>query len=129
MTVPFACVFAAFAFIFLAKIPVAIAQRALGGYDNHHPRDQQARLEGWGRRALAAHQNAFEAFGPFAASVLVAQVGGGDPKLASALSLTFVGARLAYHVLYLADLATFRSSVWAIGLLATAGLFLSPLVH
>ncbi len=129
MTVPFACVAVAFAFIFLAKIPVGIAQQRAGGYDNRNPRDQQAKLEGWGRRALAAHQNAFEAFGPFAASVFVAHLGGADPKLTTPLALTFVAARLVYHVLYLADFATLRSTIWSVGLLATTGLFFAPLAR
>ena len=27
------------------------------GYDDKNPRDQQARLSGWGKRALPAHAN------------------------------------------------------------------------
>ncbi|WP_335598963.1 MAPEG family protein, partial [Halopseudomonas sp.] len=41
------------------------------GYDNAHPRAQQAALTGWGARALASHQNMIEAFPLFAAGVLV----------------------------------------------------------
>ena len=46
---------------YFSKIPVAIAMHRNGGYDNRHPRQQQAQLTGFGARALAAHQNAFEA--------------------------------------------------------------------
>ena len=44
------------------------AMQRAGGYDNHLPRAQQAQLEGWGARSVAAHQNGFETFAPFAAA-------------------------------------------------------------
>jgi len=128
MTIPLFCVFVAFVLIYVPKMIVAVAQaRMAGGYDNHHPRDQQAKLEGWGRRAFAAHMNAFEGFAPFAASVLVAHVGHGDPGLASALAIGFVVARVAYTFAYLADTSTLRSTLWVGGFLCTCGLFLLPL--
>jgi uncharacterized MAPEG superfamily protein len=105
-----------------------VAMNRLGGYDNHHPRAQQARLEGWGARAMAAHQNGFEAFAPFAAAVLTAHVLGAPPAWTAGLSTAFVAARIVYTVLYVADLSTLRSLVWSLGWLATLGLFLSPLL-
>lgn len=47
----------------------AMAEEGGGRYDNHHPRAQQARLTGFGARALAAHLNSIEAFPLFAAGV------------------------------------------------------------
>ena len=41
----------------LFKAPLAFAMNKLGGYDNRHPRAQQAQLKGFGARALAVHQN------------------------------------------------------------------------
>ena len=52
-----------------------------GGYNNHNPRDQQADLEGWGKRALSAHLYGFEGFAPFAAAVFVAHLAGGSAGL------------------------------------------------
>ena len=79
MTVPFTCVAIAFVFLYVSKFPVGLAMaRMPKGYDNRHPRDQQAQLTGWGKRALAAHQNGFESFPAFASAVLVSHVGGGD---------------------------------------------------
>jgi uncharacterized MAPEG superfamily protein len=129
MTIPFACVIVAFVLIYAVKIPIAFAMRAAGNgrYDNHHPRDVQARLDGWGKRAVSAHQNAFEAFAPFAASVFVAHLGHANERTSAILAVTFVGARIVYPVLYVADQATLRSSIWGIGWAATLGLFLSPL--
>lgn len=54
------CLFIAMLLPYLAKGPVAWAMVKAGGYDNHHPRTQQAQLTGFGARALAGHQNAFE---------------------------------------------------------------------
>ena len=103
MNIPFLCVALAFLLLYLTKIPLAVAMgRSRGGYDNRHPRDQQAALEGWGRRALAAHQNAFEAFAPFAAAVLVAHAAGADPVWSARLALLFIAARIVYTCLYLA---------------------------
>ena len=66
------CLIAAALLPYLVKIPVAVAMNRLGGYDNNHPRDQQAKLQGFGARALAAHQNAFESLIVFSAAILLA---------------------------------------------------------
>lgn len=122
MNIPFLCLGIAFLLLYLSKIPVAIAMNREGGYDNHHPRDQQARLEGWGRRAVAAHQNAFEAFAPFAAGVLVASLATANPIWTSRLAIAFVLFRIAYHGLYLADLPSLRSTAWLGATFCSAGL-------
>jgi uncharacterized MAPEG superfamily protein len=125
MTLPFVCVFVAFLLIYVPRVLVFRAQiRAPGGLDNKHPRDQQARLEGAGRRAHAAHQNAFESFAPFAAAVVVAHLSGADPRLSSILALTHVGARTLYPIFYVSNLDKLRTTVWSIGFLATTGLYL-----
>ena len=75
MSIPFWCLFFSALLIYLAKAPVAKAMSEEGGgYDNRNPRAQQARLTGFGARAVAAHQNSIEIFPLFAAGVLVAQV-------------------------------------------------------
>ncbi len=129
MTIPFACVIVAFLLIYAIKIPIAFAMRAAGNgkYDNNHPRDVQAKLDGWGKRAVGAHQNSFEAFGPFAASVFVAHLGHANERTSAILAVVFVVARVIYPFIYVADKATLRSSVWGIGFAATLGLFFSPL--
>lgn len=127
MTIPFICVFIAFLLIMAPKIPMSMAMaKEGGGYDNRDPREQQARLTGWGRRAGAAHTNAMEAFAPFAAAVVICHLAHGDARWASILSITFIAARLIYPVLYIADLSTLRSTVWSVGYGATIGLFILP---
>ena len=61
--------------VYCTKLPVAVAMQRAGGYDNRMPRVQQARLEGWGARSVAAHQNGFESFAPFAAVWVDFEVG------------------------------------------------------
>lgn len=111
-------------FVTLAsKMPVGRAQKELpGGYDNQHPREQQARLEGWGRRALAAHNNAIEAFPLFGVAVVTCLATGVSGPVAAALAWSWVGARIGYNIAYLANIGTLRSSLWALGMLADLGL-------
>lgn len=116
MTLAISCLIAAAALIYLTKLPVALAMAKLDGrYDNHHPRAQQARLTGFGARALAAHQNSIEAFPLFAAGLLLALWAQAPMAWVNGLCLAFVGARIAYCALYLLDVATLRSLVWALG--------------
>ena len=122
------CVVAAWAIVYSSKLPVAAAMQRAGGYDNHHPRAQQAALEGLGARAVAAHLNGFETFAPFAAAVLAAHLLGAPAGRIDALALVFVASRLAYVACYLADLASLRSAGWMVGFAATLGLFLLPVL-
>jgi uncharacterized MAPEG superfamily protein len=100
---------------YLAKIPVAKAMHQLGGYDNHHPRAQQAKLEGVGQRATAAHYNSFEALQLFLAAILSCAVSGNYDLTMQLLAWVFVVCRMLYIVLYIVDKALFRSIVWGIG--------------
>ncbi|MBS7660727.1 MAPEG family protein [Pseudomonas lalucatii] len=127
MSLPFWCIFISALLIFLAKAPVAKAMQEEGGrYDNRHPRSQQARLRGFGARALAAHLNSFEAFPLFVAGVLMAHVSGAQGLLVDALAVTFVVSRVLYLLCYWADLHWQRSLVWAVGLLCSLALMLTP---
>lgn len=128
MSLPLWCVFISAVLIFLARIPVAKAMKAdAGGYNNHHPRAQQAALTGLGARALAAHQNSLEAFPLFATGVLVAVVTQSQGVLVNLLSITFVLARILFILFYCTDKPSPRSLSWAIGLLCSLLLMLSPL--
>lgn len=129
MTIPLACIFIAFLLNLFSKAPVALAMSRLpGGYDNNHPRDQEASLQGWGRRAFAAHLNGFEAFPAFAAAVVIAHISGADPVWSARLAVAFIIARVLYLPLYIFDLHLIRSAVWTVGFVATCGLFLLPVL-
>ena len=127
MTIPFWCVFISALLILVAKVPVAREMQAQGGYDNHHPRQQQARLTGLGARAVAAHQNCWEAFALFAVAVLMAHTSQTQGWLVDALAIVFVIARVIYLPLYWNDKSSARSLVWLVGLTCSLLLMLSPL--
>jgi uncharacterized MAPEG superfamily protein len=74
------------------------------------------------QRAHAAHLNAFEAFAPFAAGVVMAQLAGVDHGRIALLALAFVVLRVLHGVLYLADVASARSLVWLGGYLCVIAL-------
>lgn len=122
MTVLMLCLIFSALMILITKVPVAMAMADDGGYDNRHPRLQQARLNGFGARALAAHQNMIEAFPVFAAGVLLALVTGTTGYWASILAVVFVVARIIYTILYLADFPVLRSMIWTVGFAASVGL-------
>lgn len=86
-------------------------------YDNRDPRGWQTRQDNpRSNAAYAAHLNAFEAFAPFAAGVLGAQMAGVDTGVIAGLSLAFIACRVLHGVFYMTRKASLRSLVWAIGL-------------
>ncbi|WP_095507082.1 MAPEG family protein [Paraferrimonas sedimenticola] len=99
----------------IAKIPLSIAMQKKGGYNNKYPRNQQNQLQGFGARALAAHQNAWEAIAVFAPAVLLTIATNRVDNTAEALAIVFVVARGAYHVTYLTNHDLARSLAWTIG--------------
>jgi uncharacterized MAPEG superfamily protein len=119
MTLAYWCVLGA------ALIPyftVAVA-KSRGDFDNAAPRAWLARQEGFRQRALWAHENAFEAFPPFAAAVIIAHLALAPQGWIDLLAVVFVVARVAYAALYVLDRPTLRSVVWTIGFACVVGLF------
>lgn len=110
------CLLIATVLPYIAKVPVAIAMKNAGGYDNRHPRAQQSNLIGFGARALAAHQNSFESLAVFAPAVLLALVTGNTSETVQYLALAHIGARILYNVLYLLNKDIFRSLSWAVAI-------------
>lgn len=94
-------------------------------YNNTNVRLWQSTLEGAAQRAHAAHLNSFEAFPLFAAAVIVAQMNGAAQGHVDLLALSFVGLRLLYGILYLANLASLRSLVWMGALACTIMIFIA----
>jgi uncharacterized MAPEG superfamily protein len=124
MNIPFLCIFITFVLAYAPKVVMAKGQAARPeGYDNAHPRDQQAKLEGVSRRAAAAHQNAFEGFAPFAAAVICAHLAQVAPATLTGLAVAYVALRVVYIACYLADVSTLRSLVWTAGAGVTGALF------
>jgi uncharacterized MAPEG superfamily protein len=125
MNIPFLCVAIAFALLYTIKIPLSVAMARLpGGFDNKTPRDQQAKLEGWGKRAVAAQSNGYESFPPFAAAVLMAHLAHANARWTAAMAIGHVVARALYQVCYLANVDKPRSLVWGIAVACSAGIML-----
>jgi len=111
MTTAYWCILAA---ALLPYLWTMVAKSSGQRYDNRDPRSWLARQDNPRVvRANAAQLNAFEAFAPFAASVLMAQFAGVDPARITLLALVFVGLRVLHGVFYLAGIAALRSLVWA----------------
>lgn len=114
------CIFIACLLPYFAKIPVAIAMsKEPRGYNNKHPRAQQAQLTGYGERAVAAHQNSFESLIIFLAAALTALASQHTTPMIQGLAVFYLISRVFYHILYLLNWASLRSSIWALGLIAS----------
>lgn len=115
------CLFITILLPYVPRIFTVRAQLQMG-FNNHEPRNQQARLTGLGARALGAHNNSFEALQLFTAAVFIAHTTQLDPVIAAQLSVAFVIFRVTYIALYLMDKPSPRSIVWALGFITTLAL-------
>lgn len=115
MTVAYWCILIA---ALLPYVWTTLGKSAATGeaYDNRDPRGWLARqTHPRVQRGNAAHLNAFEAFAPFAASVLMAQAAGvAEPRIAIA-AVAFVVFRVLHGAFYLGDKHALRSLSWALG--------------
>lgn len=119
MTILIICLLIALLLPILAKAPVAFAMSKLGGYNNNHPREQQQKLTGFGARALAAHQNAFESLILFTPAIILAIATNNTEMSVCMLAIIHVVSRVLYNLFYLVDWHLLRSIVWAIATLAS----------
>ena len=121
MTTAYWCVFVA---IFLPYAWVIIA-KARPGYDNRAPRAQLEAAKGFRQRANWAHLNAFEAFPPFAAAVIIAHQTHAAQGVVNGLALAFLAFRIVHGTCYLLNWASLRSLAWSGGFVCVVGLFLA----
>lgn len=123
MTIALWCILVA------ALLPLVFTAIAKYGHEagihrlNRQPRVFQAELSGFRARAHWAHLNGIEAFPPFAAAVLVAQLVHAPQGRIDALALAFIALRVIYGAFYLADKPPLRSLSWFLGLACVIGLF------
>ncbi|MBV8049497.1 MAG: MAPEG family protein [Paludibacterium sp.] len=117
--------FALWSILIAAFLPLVWVGVAKFGapYDNSRPRDTLAQATGYRQRANWAQQNAWEAFAPYAAAVIVAYVMKVPPALLNAAAGVFLLARVAHGLCYVANLSTPRSLCWAIGVGCVVYLF------
>ncbi|VEB39280.1 MAPEG family protein [Legionella cherrii] len=115
MTTLILCLFIAILLPYLLKMVVAYFMQKEGRYDNHYPRAQQARLQGMGARAVAAHQNSFESLLVFATAALTAMATKHIGISIQVLAIVYIISRIIYCFFYLMDKASLRSAVWFVG--------------
>ena len=96
--------------------------RAQGGYDNNNPRAWLASQTDWRARANAAQANSFEALPLFIGAVIIAHLLGAHQGRLDILAFLFVVLRMVYIMMYIADLSTLRSAMWALALAANLGI-------
>jgi uncharacterized MAPEG superfamily protein len=117
MTIAFWCVLAA---AILPYVPFGLVK----GLDPKVPRAAAKDLTGLGARAYGAHLNAFEAFPPFAAAVIISHLTLGTNTWSNVLALLFLIARAAHMGFYLADQQPPRSAAFFVGLLIVIVMFI-----
>ena len=121
MTIAHICLFIA---VLLPAVCAGLSKAgAFGLSDNRDPRHWQAQQTGWRARAVAAQANGFEALPWLIAGLFVASQRGTPQPVVDGLASAFVGLRLVYIALYLADLATLRSLAWIGSVVCAAALF------
>lgn len=126
MTVAYLCILVA---ALLPYIWVSIAKFGGPRYDNRDPRGWLAKQDDpRTTRAYNAQLNAFEAFAPFAAAVLMAQLAGVDPGRITQLALAFVALRVLHGLFYIGNKPTFRSLIWLAALLCMLALMVLALL-
>lgn len=120
MTIPYWCI------LITALLPylwVMIAKRSGERYNNHSPREWQAKQTSpRSSRAHAAHLNGFESFPVFVAGVLMAQIVGIAPSVISLLAIVFTVARVFHGIFYVADKPSLRSLSWLVAFVSALAL-------
>ncbi len=120
MAIPYVCILIA---ALLPYLWTTVAKASGPRFDNRDPRRWLSKQENPRvHRANNAHLNAFEAFAPFAAAVLMAQWAGVDPQRITWLAVAFIVLRVLHGLLYLANKALARSLVWLLGFLCMLAL-------
>ncbi len=94
-------------------------------YNNRNPRAWASKSNDYlVQRAYAAHLNAFEAFAPFAAGVVLAQLAGVAVSTINTLAAIFIAFRILHGLFYIADKPLLRSVAWMAGIACPLALIL-----
>src|SRR5580658_2875697 len=117
MSVAFWCVLVA---ALLPYVPVGLASRLL---DPKMPRKGVPNLQGVASRAYGAHLNAFEAFPPFAAAVIISHLTLGANAVTNVLAILFIVVRAAHCYFYINDMPPLRSGAFFVGAIIIVALF------
>lgn len=99
------------------------------GFDNQHPRQQQAKLTGMAARVVAAQQNAWEALIFYTAACVLAYVSGVYLDTLVYPATLFLLSRLLHPVFYALNMDKLRSLVFMLGWLATLYILVISLIE
>lgn len=99
------------------------------GFDNQHPRQQQAKLTGMAARVVAAQQNAWEALIFYTAACVLAYVSGVYLDTLAYPATLFLLSRLLHPVFYALNMDKLRSLVFMLGLLATLYILIVSMIE
>ena len=109
----------------IAKYGLLTTPRREGGFDNNNPRGWLARQIDWRARANAAQANTFEALPFFFAAVIIAHQLQARQTLLDILAFMFVVLRVAYVMMYVADMAKTRTCIWTAALAVNIAILFS----
>ncbi len=113
--------------VLLTIVSIGVAKFDGGNeYDNANPRNPAFYKPGLRTRALGAHQNGFEVFPFFAASVILAEMRHVPQGTLNLLAVAFVAIRVIYVILYLVNQPRARSTAWSIGFTCNLAIFFMP---
>ena len=93
-------------------------------FDNRNPRAWLARQTGWRARANDAQANTFEALPFFYAAVIIAHLLQASQVRLDVFAFVWVVLRIAYIIMYVADMAKSRSAIWSLALLVNIAILL-----
>ncbi len=106
-------------------IPYVVAQvKTNGNLKPENYRDPTPRpVPLWGKRADRTYLNAVEAFAPFAALVLIAQVAGKSDSMTAMWAMAFFWLRVVHALCYLFAIPYLRTLAFVGGFVCVAGVF------
>ena len=102
--------------ILLAWIASFFRVKQFGKFDNNYPRIQQAQLTGVGARVQGAQMNSWEALIIYATVNFIAFASGLELNSLDEVAIAFALLRVLHAVFYIANLAWFRSGVFALSM-------------
>lgn len=109
----------------IAKYGQMTTPKREGGFDNNNPRGWLARQTDWRARANAAQANTFEALPFFFAAVIIAHQLQARQTLLDILAFMFVVLRVAYVMMYVADMAKTRTCIWTAAMVVNIAILFS----
>lgn len=113
----------------MAAFSAYYRKKQLGSIDNQHPREQYARLEGPGARAVAAQQNAWEALIIYSAALLAIVATNAEVRLLAIVTTIILIARILHGFFYIANMDKMRSFSFLVAFFGCFYLFFIALAN